>query len=142
MRKACPPDLSPSNSVGSAGGGGHPAGTAGVNVDTFFRGFFSSSIIPSRCLNLIIKLSNCLLVVSSLACDSARASSKAARQSSTEPRNTCCVRFMTSERLKEDPEWRRTQNGYRTEWTSVQVAVQSVFRAVTESAFGGDLILM
>ena len=86
MRKACPRDLSPSNSVGSAGGGGRPDGMDRVGVGTFF----GSDIISSRCLNLIINMSSCLFVSSSLACESARACSKAARRSSTEPGNACC----------------------------------------------------
>ena len=77
-------------SVGRAGGGGHPAGTTRVIVDTFFEGFFNSNILSSRCLNPIISVLSCLFVSSSLACELARACSKAARRSSTEPGNACC----------------------------------------------------
>ena len=94
MRKACPRDLSPSNSVGSAGGGGRPAGTTGVIVDTRFGKSFSSDIIPSMCLNPIISMSNCFCVSLSLACELARACSKASRRSSTGPGNACCAGFM------------------------------------------------
>ena len=94
MRKACPQDCSLSNSVSSAGGGGRPAGMSGVIVDTFFGKSFSSDIIPSRCLNPIISMSNCFCVSFSLACESARACSKASRQSSTGPGNACCAGFM------------------------------------------------
>ena len=94
VRKACPQDRSPSNSVGKAGGGGHPAGTTRVIVDTFFGKSFSSDIIPSRCLNPIINTSNCFCVSLSLACESARACSKASRRSLTGPKNACCAGFM------------------------------------------------
>ena len=94
MRKACPWDHSLSNSIGSAGGGGRPAGAMGVIVGTFFGESFSSNIIPSRCLNPIINMSICFCVSLSLACESERACSKAARRSSTGPGNACCAGFM------------------------------------------------
>ena len=65
IKKACPLDLSPLNSVGNAGGGGRPAGMVGMSVGTFF----CSDTILSSCLNLIINLSNCFLVSSSLSCE-------------------------------------------------------------------------
>ena len=80
LRKACPLDLSPSNSVGNEGGGGRPAGMVGTSVGTFL----CSDTIFSSCLNPIISLFNCLLVSSSLSCESARACSRATRQSCTE----------------------------------------------------------
>ena len=86
----CPLDLSPSNSVGNAGGGGRPAGMVGTSVGAFL----CSDIIFSSHLNLIISSFNCLLVSSSLSCESARACSKATRQSCTESGNACCVGFM------------------------------------------------
>ena len=87
LRKACPPDLSLSNSIGRAGGRGHAVGAVGMIVVTFFWGFFSSSIDSSKFLNPIISIFSCCLVSSSLACGSARACSKATRRSLTEPRN-------------------------------------------------------
>ena len=94
VRKPCPQDRSPSNSVGKAGGGGRPAGTTGVIVDTFFGRTFSSDIIPSRYLNPVINISNCFCVSLSLACELARACSKASRRSSMGPENACCIGFM------------------------------------------------
>ena len=90
LRKACPLDLSLSNSVGNAGGGGHPARMVGMSVGTFL----CSDTIFSSCLNPIISSFNCLLVSSSLSCELARACSKAVRWSCTESRNACCVGFM------------------------------------------------
>ena len=81
-------------SISSVGGGGRPAGTTGVIFDTFFEKSFSSDIIPSRCLNPIINISNCFCVSLSLACESAGACSKALRQSSMGPGNACCAGFM------------------------------------------------
>ena len=90
LRKACPLDLSPSNSVGNEGGGGCPAGMVGMSVGTFL----CSNTIFSSHLNPIINSSNCLLVSSSLSCESARACSKATRQSCMESGNACCIGFM------------------------------------------------
>ena len=75
LRKACPQDLSPSNSLGSAGGRGCPNGMAGIFGSTFFGEFLCSSMSPSRCLNLVINSSSCFLVSSSLIFESARACS-------------------------------------------------------------------
>ena len=90
LRKTCPLDISPSNSVGNVGGGGRPAGMVGISVGIFF----CSNTILSSCLNPIINWSNCFLVSPSLSCESARACSKATRQSCTESGNACCVGFM------------------------------------------------
>ena len=90
LRKACPLDLSPSNSVGNEGGGGHPAGMVRTSVGTFLC---SDTIFSSR-LNPVISSFNCLLVSSSLSCESARACSRATRWSCTESGNACCVGFM------------------------------------------------
>ena len=72
------------------GGGGCLAGMVGMSAGTFF----CSDTIPSSHLNPIINSSNCFLVSSSLSCESARACSKAARWSSMESGNACCVGFM------------------------------------------------
>ena len=90
LRKACPLDLSPSNSVGNEGSGGHPAGMVGTSVGTFL----CSDTIFSSCLNLIIRSFNCLLVSSSLSCESARACSRAMGWSCTESGNAYCIGFM------------------------------------------------
>ena len=90
LRKACPLDLSPSNSVGNAGGGGCPARMVGISVGTFL----CSDIILSSHLNPIINSFNCFLVSSSLSFESARACSKAMRWSCMESGNACCVGFM------------------------------------------------
>ena len=90
LRKACPLDLSLSNSVGNVGGGGRPAGMVRMSVGTFF----CYDTIPSSHLNLIINSSNYFLVSSSLSCELARACSKATRQSCMESGNACCVGFM------------------------------------------------
>ena len=58
LRKACPLDLSPSNSVGNEGGGGRPARMVGTSVGTFL----CSDMIFSSHLNPIISLFNCPLV--------------------------------------------------------------------------------
>ena len=58
LRKACPLDLSLSNSVGNEGGGGHPARMVGMSVGTFL----CSDTIFSSHLNPITSLFNCLLV--------------------------------------------------------------------------------
>ena len=78
------------NSVGNAGGGGCPAGMVGMSVGTFL----CSDTILSSHLNPIINSSNCFLVSSSLSCESARACSKATRQSCMESGNACCIGFM------------------------------------------------
>ena len=86
LRKACPLDLSLSNSVGNAGGGGD--GWDECWYISLFQYYFSG------CLNPIISSFNCLLVSSSLSCESARACSKATRRSCTESGNACCIGFM------------------------------------------------
>ena len=96
LRKDCPQDLSLSNSVGNAGGGGHPNRMAGISGSTFFWEFLCSSMSPSSCLNPCIKRSSCFLVSSSLAFESERACSKAVTWVSTKAEHGCRSTKVTS----------------------------------------------
>ena len=83
-------------------------------------------------------MSICFCVSLSLACESARACSKAVRQTWE-----CLLRRIhVLEKLRGSPGWRSARDEWKLEMISDFAAVQSVFKAVAELALGGDLILM
>src|ERR1700761_5048732 len=138
VRNACPWDRSPLYSLGKARGGGHPIGAdqrGGMLVEEIFGevgGGCSFCMRASNCRKPFKIDASCFWVLISLASESIRACSTAARQSSGEGAS-CCVGSML-ERTEGESGRRNAWSKYGSEGRSGPGSFSEQFRSRVGSA--------